>query len=65
MVSENGASKNPCSQTYPGLAAFSEPETKALADFIKSFDSIKVYLSFHSYGQMILYPYVSERIADF
>lgn len=60
IVSENGASTNPCSQTYPGPRPLSEPETQALAEFIKSFDNIKVYLSFHSYGQMLLYPYVSE-----
>ncbi|XP_055294946.1 zinc carboxypeptidase-like [Sitodiplosis mosellana] len=52
-----GGSTNPCSETYAGAKAFSEPETLALAEFIKSFDNIRLYLSFHSYGQMLLFPY--------
>lgn len=59
---EKGTSKNPCSETYPGPEPFSEPETQALADFIGKFDNIKLYLSFHAYGQMLLFPYVSVRI---
>ena len=33
----------------------------ALAEFIKSFDNIRLYLSFHSYGQMLLFPYVNDH----
>lgn len=56
--SETGASKNPCSETYAGPKPFSEPESLALAQFVKSFNNIQLHLTFHSYGQMLLFPYV-------
>ena len=53
-------------ETYRGQRAFSEPETAAVRDFIlqRSAD-IKLYLTFHSYGQMFLYPwgYDSKAVA--
>lgn len=58
-IVEAGASANPCSESYAGAKPFSEPESRALAEFIQSFDNIRLYLSFHSYGQMLLFPYVS------
>ncbi|XP_061492979.1 mast cell carboxypeptidase A-like [Rhineura floridana] len=52
------ASQNPCTEIYCGTSAESEPETKAVATFIRShLSSIKAYLSIHSYSQMILFPY--------
>lgn len=49
----NGASQNPCSETYAGPEPFSEPETAALRDFLAPIGrQINVYLSFHSYGQV-------------
>ncbi|XP_055308561.1 uncharacterized protein LOC129572592 [Sitodiplosis mosellana] len=54
---EVGASTDPCSEIYAGPTPFSEPETLALSKFIKSFDNIKLYLSFHSYSQLLLFPY--------
>ncbi|XP_037958092.1 zinc carboxypeptidase-like [Teleopsis dalmanni] len=57
-MENNGASDNPCSETYAGTAPFSEPEAKALADHLTNIkDEIKIYLSFHSYGQYLLSPY--------
>lgn len=56
-----GGSTNPCSEQYAGVKPFSEPESGALAAFIKSFDNIRLYLSFHSYGQLLLFPYVKKR----
>lgn len=54
----NGASSNPCSETFAGPTPFSEPETIALAKFIEEHAAqTKIYLSFHTYGQYILYPY--------
>ncbi|CRL07711.1 CLUMA_CG020665, isoform A [Clunio marinus] len=53
-----GASKIPCSDTYAGPSAFSEPETLALETYIASIrEKFDVYLSFHSYGHLILYPF--------
>ncbi|XP_061400996.1 zinc carboxypeptidase-like [Musca vetustissima] len=53
-----GASSNPCSETYGGPEPWSEPEVKALADYVTSIkDKINIYLAFHSYGQWLLSPY--------
>uniref|UniRef100_A0A2K6FAR1 Carboxypeptidase A3 n=1 Tax=Propithecus coquereli TaxID=379532 RepID=A0A2K6FAR1_PROCO len=50
--------KNPCKETYKGPTPESEKETKAVIDFIRShLKSIKVYITFHSYSQMLLFPY--------
>ncbi|XP_012162318.1 uncharacterized protein LOC101461300 isoform X2 [Ceratitis capitata] len=54
-----GTSANPCSQTYRGSKAFSEPETFYISKYISNHprDTFQAYLSFHSYGQYILYPW--------
>lgn len=53
-----GASSNPCSETYAGPNAFSEVEASSIAAFYRTIASeVKVFLSFHSYGQYVLYPY--------
>lgn len=55
---EAGASSNPCSETYAGPRAFSEPETQAMASYLFSKRSqVKVYVSFHAYSQMWLTPW--------
>ena len=57
-----GASRQPCAETFAGAGAFSEPETKAVQDFLtKSAANFKASLSFHSYGQYILYPWGYDR----
>ncbi|XP_056595987.1 carboxypeptidase A1-like [Triplophysa dalaica] len=52
-----GSSSNPCSETYRGPSAHSEPEVKAIVDFVKSHGNLKAFVSIHSYSQMLLYPY--------
>ncbi|KFP99805.1 Carboxypeptidase A1, partial [Leptosomus discolor] len=52
-----GASSNPCSETYHGPYANSEPEVKAIVDFVKNHGNIKAFVSIHSYSQLLLYPY--------
>lgn len=53
-----GSSGNPCAQTYSGRKALSEPEVRYQTDFIlKNKDRIKMYLSLHSYSQLMLLPY--------
>ncbi|XP_047535633.1 carboxypeptidase B-like [Vanessa atalanta] len=53
-----GASSNPCSDIYRGARAFSEPESKAVSEFIKnSAANFSAYLTYHSYGQYLLYPW--------
>ncbi|CAF3703656.1 unnamed protein product [Adineta steineri] len=55
---ENGASTNPCSETYAGPHQDSEPETRSLQRFIKqSSRHWDAYLTFHSYGQYWIYPW--------
>lgn len=56
---EVGASNDACDETYAGTKPFSEPEILALAEFIRKFDS-KLYISFHSFGQLLLFPFVSS-----
>ncbi|XP_042884628.1 carboxypeptidase B-like [Penaeus japonicus] len=54
----SGSSSDPCSQTYRGSAAFSEPETTALRDLALTWmDEISLFLSLHSYGNFVLHPW--------
>ncbi|XP_055585997.1 carboxypeptidase B-like [Uranotaenia lowii] len=58
-----GASKQPCSDIFAGSGPFSEPETKAVQDFMQtSAANWKGFLTFHSYGQYILYPWGYDRV---
>lgn len=58
LVTVVGASTNPQSDTYAGTGPFSEPETLDLSNFISSIgDRIDIYLSFHSFGQLLLIPF--------
>ena len=58
-----GASMNPCRDTYRGPYAFSEPETVAVRDFVLArCNNIALYLTFHSYGQMVLFPWAYEPL---
>ncbi|XP_059183962.1 carboxypeptidase B2 [Centropristis striata] len=53
-----GASDEPCSEIYCGAFPESEPESQAVADFLRSHkDSVQLYISIHSYSQMLLFPY--------
>ncbi|XP_043463180.1 zinc carboxypeptidase-like isoform X2 [Leptopilina heterotoma] len=53
-----GASSFPCAETYAGSEEFSEPETKSMANYIKSISNeIFAYISFHSYSQLLMFPY--------
>ncbi|XP_041937239.1 carboxypeptidase O-like [Alosa sapidissima] len=60
-----GVSTNCCSILYPGPKANSEHETRAVVDFVgaRSKD-ILCFLTIHSYGQMILFPYGHPHIKD-
>ncbi|KAG9262550.1 carboxypeptidase B2 [Astyanax mexicanus] len=53
-----GASSFPCSEIYCGSYPESEPEVEAVAKFLRSKkEVVKLYLSIHSYSQMLLFPY--------
>ena len=51
-----GASNNWTSETYQGPIHFSEPETQAIEALIENHHFI-AGLSYHSYSELILYPY--------
>ncbi|MGV3523569.1 MAG: M14 family metallopeptidase [Candidatus Sericytochromatia bacterium] len=59
-----GASTSPSSDTYRGEAAFSEPETQAVRDFILGHKNLKVLMSYHSFSNLILWPwgYTKQRV---
>jgi len=57
-----GSSGSTGSETYRGPSAFSAPETQRLRDFVNSrvvggVQQIKVNIDFHTYSQLVLWPY--------
>ncbi|KAH9875119.1 hypothetical protein J1614_004608 [Plenodomus biglobosus] len=55
-----GASTNPCSETYKGVAAGDAPENRGLRtqiDALRASRGISLYLDIHSYGLYVLWPY--------
>ena len=57
---DSGSSPSPGSETYRGPSAFSEPETAALRDFLEDGRRVSVALNFHSYGNLLIYPWGFE-----
>jgi murein tripeptide amidase MpaA len=59
---KDGCSHNPCSETFAGSGAFSEPETKAARDLLLQVTKnegkeLKGAIDWHSYSQVVLRPY--------
>ncbi|MCK9209697.1 MAG: immune inhibitor A [Ignavibacteriaceae bacterium] len=52
----SGSSPNPADETYRGIAPFSEPETQSIGNFLAS-RKIKNALNYHTYGNLLIYPY--------
>jgi len=52
-----GTSGDPCEDTYRGPSAFSEPESRAVRDYILSHKDIKAVVTIHAYSQMWFIPY--------
>jgi len=55
-----GSSGQACSETFRGRSVFSEKESAAQRDYLDSYfknQSLKAFITIHSYGQYILYPY--------
>ena len=61
-----GASDSPGSDTYHGPSAFSEPETRAVRDFVNGLPNLKLLVSYHTFSELILYPWggANEPIPD-
>ena len=51
-----GSSPDPCSPSYRGSEAFSEPESSVLRDFMASMRFRNV-LHYHSYSNLLIHPY--------
>ncbi len=50
-------SSNPCSDTYKGASAFSEPETRNVRYLLDTYKNICCFMDVHSYSQLVLYPW--------
>ncbi|KAF6018427.1 hypothetical protein EB796_023283 [Bugula neritina] len=58
-----GGSKWLCSELYRGKSEFSESETRSTAEYINRYNGTwHSYFSFHSYGQLILFPWSHSDI---
>ena len=55
------ALNNECEDIYRGTEPFSEPETKAHMEDIQNTTNIVGYVTYHAYGEMILYPFGMEE----
>jgi carboxypeptidase T len=61
-----GSSGSPSSETYRGPAPFSAPETARVRDFVNSrvvggVQQIKAGIDFHTYSELVLWPYGYTR----
>ncbi|MCO7225217.1 M14 family zinc carboxypeptidase [Pleionea sp. CnH1-48] len=71
-VTPNGSSGDACSNTYRGPSAGSEPETKAVENYVRSLfpdrrgpnqndaapdDTQGMHIDLHSYSELVLWPY--------
>ena len=57
MWGTGGSSKSPNSDVYMGPKPFSEPETQSIRDYIDSHTNITTLLTFHTFSELILYPW--------
>jgi hypothetical protein len=63
-----GASDQPCSDAYAGVAPFSEIETRSLAEYFKSIsNNLVAYLDFHSFSQLLMFPFghSAEHVSNY
>lgn len=60
---ETGSSDNPCSNQYHGSGPLSEPEARAVSDFLTSdemLDRLDGFITLHTYAQLWIHPYSHE-----
>ncbi|MEM9259268.1 MAG: M14 family metallopeptidase, partial [Bacteroidota bacterium] len=56
----SGTNPEPTSETYPGTAPFSEPETRAVRYFVEQ-HNFQIALNNHTHGELLLYPFGYAR----
>ena len=64
-----GVNSSPCcahSNLFRGYSPFDAPETAAVRDFVLAHPDITVFLDYHSFGGMVLWPwgYTADPISD-
>jgi hypothetical protein len=52
-----GASTQPCNDTYRGASAMSETEVQRIRDYVQAHPEIVGHLDFHSYSQLVMSPW--------
>ena len=64
--SDEGSSgeENQCSDDYRGPEPFSEPETRAIRDFLNHWKNIKVAINLHAYGNLFIHPFNFDSSAE-
>ncbi|PIC30669.1 hypothetical protein B9Z55_021835 [Caenorhabditis nigoni] len=68
FLGEAGANRTPCSNIYMGSHPYSEPEIRGLKEYFTwQITNPMVYISLHSYGQLLLSPwgYTNERTENY
>ncbi|XP_004922812.1 carboxypeptidase B [Bombyx mori] len=57
------SSTNPCSDTFHGRRAFSEPESAIVRDILHAHrNRLELYIDIHSFGSMVLYGYGNRQL---
>lgn len=59
----NGSSSSPFREDYRGPSAASEPETNAMMNLVSTYKPV-AEISYHSYGEMILYPFGCSNVSN-
>lgn len=55
---ETGSSNNLCQETYQGPSAFSEPESRAVRDFVTAhINEVQAFITLHSYSENWMYSW--------
>ena len=68
VVAANEANSDPCSDVFAGRESMSEPEVRAVSEFILSRNGTwLVFMTLHSYSQLWMAPwgYTDDRPQDY
>lgn len=60
----NPASNNPNDETYHGVAAFSEPETRNVKWVMDTYSKVRWFVDLHSYSGLVLFPWGDDTNQD-